>query len=241
MRNDISATAVEEQIKVVSYNIEHARKIDLAIKELTEVETIKRPDILMVQEMDTVGVKAIAAALDMNYVYYPGSYGEGKKYFGNGILTKWPMLESDKIVLPHQSKSGRKRIAISARVASPYGELIVTNVHLETLTMKRSKRSEQLAEVLSFLRTDDTLPSIIGGDFNSFFPKDRKSFAEITTIEGFQWDTPELTHTARGLKNLVKPYLDQFYSKNVSLVNSGVEHGTKASDHFPIWAFYKIE
>ncbi len=225
----------------MSYNIEHARKIDLAINELREIESINEPDILLVQEMDTIGMQAIATALQMNYVYYPGSYREGNKFFGNGILTKWTISKSHKIILPHESMSGRHRIAIVSIIDSPYGEFTIANVHLETLTMKRSKRKDQLAGVLSFMNIYRDLPSIIGGDFNSFFPKDRKAFTNLATVEGFQWDTPQLTHTARGLKNLVKPYLDQFYSKNVSLINSGVEYGTKASDHFPIWAFYKIE
>jgi len=223
--------------KLVSYNIKFAKEIDLAINELQEFDALKNVELLLLQEMDTTGSKRIAEALSMNYVYMPFSlHGKEDRYFGNAILSKWPIVKFEKIVLPHLSRKGRHRMGIYAEVEIKGTKMHIYNIHLETFTMKRAKRLDQLKAII---KHSEQLPSdapvLIAGDFNSLFPKDRKVFDAALKMSGFDWRTQDFDATSSALSGFIKPPIDHIYTRNLSTSNPGVLNKAKASDHWPVF------
>jgi len=136
-----------ETIKVVSYNIEFAMKIDEAIKEIESSENLKDADIILLQEMDEVGTETIAKMLEYNYIYYPASRNHDGQLFGLSILSKWPIADDEKILLPHEAINERRRIAITANLLIGEQSLRVYNIHTGTFTLPKAKRRDQLIPI----------------------------------------------------------------------------------------------
>lgn len=73
-----------ETIKIVTWNLSFAENLDSALDALTSVEELMGADIILLQEMDELGVELLAKDLGYNYVYYPASiHPRHKKKFGN--------------------------------------------------------------------------------------------------------------------------------------------------------------
>jgi endonuclease/exonuclease/phosphatase family metal-dependent hydrolase len=218
----------DRELRVVSFNVKFAERIDRAIRVLRSDDSLRNADIVLLQEMDEPGTAAIAQALGMHWVYYPASVARNGRDFGNAILSCWPLEDDAKILLPHKAwLRGNQRIAVAATVRIGDRTLRVYSVHLATPFGNGSKaRREQLATVL-----DDANPYpdvIIGGDFNS------ESIAEIALGRGYTWPT-------RGLPRTAKLWtLDHFLLKGelagVSRSVGVTPDNLRASDHRPIWA-----
>jgi len=229
----------KDTIKIVSFNIEYAIEINQAITELQTIEALKNADVILLQEMDTTSSRHIAEALQYNFVYIPtASDDDGLKMTGNSILSKWPIKNEQKIILPHlQNLNGRQRIAIAATVSINQKPLHIYNVHLETFVMKRKKRIEQLEKVIHIAKQNDAVQSVlIAGDFNSLFQKDINKFVSLLKEHKYDWHSQGLGYTAKAFNNIIKPQLDHFFSRGLTLVDSGKVVSSTASDHLPIWA-----
>lgn len=232
----------KEWISIVTFNIKFAEKIDETILAIREEAELKNADIILLQEMDTFGTIKIAEALEMSYVYVPAVlHGKELEYFGQSILSRYPILKIEKIILPHQAMSGRQRIGLYAILDVNGTYLHVYNVHLETMTMKRKKRADQLKKIIDH---SESIPAaeavIVAGDFNSFFPKDRKLFANLFDEKGFQWYSETLRYTARALKGILKNKIDHVFGRGITTSNIGVATQVYASDHYPVYFDFHI-
>src|SRR5262245_47892387 len=89
------------RVRGITFNIRFAREIDRAIALLIEDRDLQGADLVFLQEMDAPGTERIAAALGMHYVYYPATVHPGNgRDFGNAVLSRWPLRDEHKIVLP---------------------------------------------------------------------------------------------------------------------------------------------
>jgi hypothetical protein len=80
----------EPALRIVTFNIEHGRRVRQAIAGLTSHPDLRGADVLLLQEMTADGVEAIARALSLNAVYYPASRLEGRD-MGEAVLSPWPV------------------------------------------------------------------------------------------------------------------------------------------------------
>jgi len=222
--------------KVVSFNIEHAVKIEQAIKELRTIPELQNAAILLLQEMDEKGTQLIAEQLGYNYVYFPGSFNPKKsKNFGNAILSKWPMTAIEKILLPHAKKSNdRRRIAVAATIVINEKKVRLYSVHLETILLKKSKRIAQSAFLVDQIQKDDSDYIIVGGDFNTVFKGYRKTIIQQYQSIGLKWASQEIGSTGSEFLGIIKPVNDHFFTKGFKVINSEKYEQTSASDHYPI-------
>ena len=134
-----------DAIKVVTWNIAFAKEVGEAIEELSEIEELQGADIILLQEMDEEGTEAIAKALKYDYVYYPASiHSRHERNFGNAVLSKWPIVDSEKLILPHQNPANDQiRIAVRAIVDLNGLEMPVYSVHTETFWLGQEGRYDQ--------------------------------------------------------------------------------------------------
>jgi endonuclease/exonuclease/phosphatase family metal-dependent hydrolase len=89
-------------LRIVSFNIEFGVHVDSAIGLLTSDPALRAADVILLQEMDGEGTERVADALGFWYVYFPAIYHlRTHREFGNAVLSRWPIVEDRKILLPH--------------------------------------------------------------------------------------------------------------------------------------------
>jgi endonuclease/exonuclease/phosphatase family metal-dependent hydrolase len=222
-----SAPVADGILRVVTFNVEHGRRIDRAIAGLRTHPSLKSADVIMLQEMDGPGVEEIAKALGMNYVYFPGSHDpKGGHDMGNAVLSPWPMEDPRKILLPHPSRIiHRARAVVTARVTIEGRPVRVYSVHLGSpLGVGPGARREQAEMVLKDAAASAD-PLIVAGDFNT------DGLGERFVKEGYVWATRSIGHT-------VGPFsFDHVFLRGLSgQVEAGVaKEVNDASDHRPVW------
>lgn len=230
-----------ENLKIVTFNIEYAIKIDEAIKELSTDEDLKNADFIFFQEMDEKGSEAIAKSLEYNYVFYPSSRNTEGQLFGLSILSKWPLIKDEKISLPHATPlNNRKRIAISAEAVLGDKNIRLYNIHPATLSVPKAHRREQFEMVVKHLlkleQKQEINHAIIAGDFNTDKSIDIKYLVDLYAKQGFTWASRDVGPTWQKFDGLAKFTLDHIFSRGLILKKAGKPSKTSASDHLPIWA-----
>jgi len=231
-------------LKAVTWNIAFAEDIDQAIVTLQDTEELQGADILMLQEMDEAGTEKIAQALGYNYVYYPASlHSHHGKNFGNAVLSRWPIVDSAKIILPHKNPSnGQIRIAAKATVDVD-GQLIpVYSVHTETFWLGPEQRKDQietLAQEAALALAEEADYAVIGGDFNTLTPDSTAALTSILEEAGLEWISRGVGETVD--KAGVGAILDHIFAINMPPLSSGVYTETSASDHYPVWAILNLD
>jgi endonuclease/exonuclease/phosphatase family metal-dependent hydrolase len=227
------------RMKVITWNIKYAEKIKTAITELRTVEALQGADIILLQEMDAPGVETIAQALGYNYVYYPASiHIRHNRDFGNAILSKWPLANPVKLLLPYESQLKQRRIAVRALLTLSQIELPVYCVHTETIWLGESKRLAQAERVLKDL--DQKAPYIlVGGDFNTATTSSINNLDERFAQAGLARVSLE---AGPSIEVVGIPFFsDHIFAQGLSPIAAGVWRKSRASDHLPVWVELALE
>jgi endonuclease/exonuclease/phosphatase family metal-dependent hydrolase len=217
-----------DTLRIVSFNIQMAARVDSALVVLQADSGLWTADVVLLQEMDEAGTRRVAEALGMGFVYYPASHRfKTGRDFGNAVLTRWPIVEDAKILLPHMGVfGGTQRIATAATIRVRDSLVRVYSVHLGTLinatpVAQRGQLRAVLADANRFPRV------IIGGDMNSH------GAGKAARKKGYAWPTehgPKTTRFGRW---------DHIFVKGLTPDTTGsgtvmdIHH---ASDHKAVWA-----
>lgn len=242
-QDEVSQTkAPTDSLRVVTFNIRKAEKIELATAELQQLQKEKNIDVFLLQEMDEQGAAAIAKSLNLNYLYIPVVYkSSSKKDVGNAILTNGTIDCPEKLLLPHAKPlSKSRRLVTIAEVTLHQEKILVYSVQTETVVMSRKKRMDQVEAILEHLRLQ--APNykyvLIGGDFNTLFTKSSKLATDKFRRNGFDWPTATVGTTARAFFGFIKPRHDYIFSKGLKPMNATKMEESKSSDHFPVLATF---
>ena len=231
---------LSDSLNVVTFNIKKARKIQLAISEMKQLERTKPVDIYLLQEMNEEGVEAIATDLGLNYLYIPFSYDRSdKKDIGNAILTRGTIRRSEKLILPHAKWQNRQRRGVTiGEVDIHEKKILVFSVHTETVAMSRKMRMDQVDSVVRYGLGESSHYKyvLIGGDFNTAFPRYSRSVVKDFSTNGFEWQTSKVGSTAKAMMGLVTPVNDYLFSRGFSFANAAVIRSSRSSDHYPVFA-----
>lgn len=166
-------------IQVLTYNIHHGRGLSdgLDLGEIAAVIEASGADIIGLQEVDrNFGPRShfqdqpelLANHLDMHYVYGESlrvqhlRLGRGIGYYGNMILSRYPILESQVLRLPNRWGS-EPRTALKTIIEIPSGPIAVWVTHLGLSTAEREAQVGRLLQAIA----EEELPSIVLGDFNA--------------------------------------------------------------------------
>ncbi|MES2521877.1 MAG: endonuclease/exonuclease/phosphatase family protein [Gemmatimonadota bacterium] len=230
---DSDARTLPDSLRLVTFNIKYAIKVDEAIRVLTTDRALRDPDLLFLQEMDGPGTARIAAALGMGYVYYPAArHVRTGRDFGNALLTRWPIVSDERIVLPHRSHTTRtQRAATGATVRIGHRLVRVYSVHLGTLAeIGPGERRNQLERVVADAMMHPYV--IIGGDMNS------AGVGPVARQHGFTW------LTARNARTTIIGRWDHFFTRGFDVQGEtpiGISRASRAaSDHNAVWAVLPV-
>jgi endonuclease/exonuclease/phosphatase family metal-dependent hydrolase len=190
---------------------------------------LRGADVLLLQEMHEESTRRIAAALGLGYVYYPAIFHyRTNRHMGNAVLSRWPIVEDRKIVLPHVSRFVRtQRIATAATIR--VGDLLVRvySTHLGTMgDVAPEARRDQLRAILA--DADRYARVVIGGDMNDV------AVGQVAREKGYAWPTE------RGPPTTSLGRVDHIFLKGLAAPDSSAA-GTVldvggASDHLAVWA-----
>ncbi len=235
--------APRDSLRVAAWNIQYGLDVEGALKEIKADSNLATADVILLQEMGPVGIRTIAAALGLNHVYGPASVSpHHAKLFGNGVLSRWPIINTQILVLPHETMlTGHRRIAVAADIALPQGRnLRAISVHTATMVMDQDKRIEQAAAIMDSLGAFAG-PIVLGGDFNTV------SDYEVTllrrTMRRLGLDAvrlppgPTIRNKYKKMPGSV-PVLDHLFSLGLDAGSRGIADQAVSSDHLPIWAVF---
>lgn len=224
----------DTDIVIVSYNLRYAEAIDAAGSAFTETAPLNEADIILLQEMDESGTADLARRLGTNYVYYPASIAPDGDNFGNAILSRWPLQEPKKLILPGlHPLTGQQRTATRATVRMGQEDIVVYSTHLEVATAPPAMRAAQVRAILADIPEDAPLV-VIGGDFNTVTGRGVDTLAANFETADMDHHTADLgpTFTRFGIKPSAT---DHIFSRGFELNDAGVLYEVSASDHFPVW------
>lgn len=233
----------EGTIKVVTFNIKLGKKIESAIEDLNQSPQLRNADILLLQEMDEDGVDRIARRLRYNFVYYPASmhYKHGKNY-GNAILSKWPIRNHRKIVLPYEHPMNKQiRIAAIATILVEDFEVLTYSVHTEMFWLGPKKKLDQVDSILRSV-ADHFEYVIIGGDFNTNTENGVRETEKLFAQAGFLRASRGSGVTSNvHLLGLTDFKLDHIFVKGFTPEICGKCEEARSSDHYPVWAILRLD
>ena len=227
-------------IKVVTYNIKLSEKTREALNLLAGHRDLGDADILCLQEMDPRGVELIAKTLGYNFVYYPAIlHPRSHKDFGNAILSKWPIIDDRKIILPQLGTGKLQRIAVSATLLINDTKVSVFCVHMKMFVRRRQRR----VPIDRIIQTIDpsVRHAIIAGDFNTFSHSNCRKILEPFQEADFQLVTGTIGWTYKYWYLLNKrSTLDHIFTRGMSVVNMGKVVNRVPSDHIPVWGELRV-
>ena len=217
-----------DTLRIVSFNIEYARQTRRAAEVLSTAAALRDADIILLQEMTGPTTKFLADSLHMRYVYYPAIYNRiMRRDIGNAILSRWPIDDDSKIILPSRSRYAKtQRIATAATIQVKDRKIRVYTTHFGTpADLAWKGRVAQLQRILDDAQKYPLV--VIGGDVNS------KDIGRIARDAGYAWPTDTIP------KSNAFGRFDHFFVRGlIMLTPNGV--GTRRvprslSDHSPIW------
>lgn len=226
-----AASAPEDatRIKVASFNIEFSMQVDSAIVLLANDSALRDASVILLQEMNEHSTRRVAEALGLWYVYYPAIYHfRTRQLIGNAVLSRWPIVEDRKIILPHVARFAgiqRTATAATARVGSQLVRVYSTHLGTPGGTGGGARRN-QLRVILADAERYQRV--IIGGDMND------ANVGKIARDMGYAWPTergPPTSPLGRIDHIFFKGFLVPDSAASGAVLN--VEH---ISDHLPVWA-----
>ena len=233
----LSATEKGDTLKLMSYNLRFGELASM--EQFAQYISSEQPDIVALQECDWATNRTRAPHQNgVRFVnelaYHTGMFGVyGKSinyaggYYGIGLLSKYPILRFERVLLPNDGKTEQRSILV-ADIELPGGKVITfVNTHLEVKTAKM--RIEQVQFIKEYLK-DCPNQLFLAGDMNAI--PDTKEMEMLRE----EWkDLTNRVFTYHSARPEIK--IDYIYTKpaeNVELLSTEVKEDVKLSDHFPV-------
>jgi len=185
--------------------------------------------------MDAPGTRQIADSLGLHYLYFPATiHPANDRDFGNAILSRWPIRDARKIVLPHLARIGHsERIATVGTVDIDGVPVRLYCVHLATpLAVSGGGRRDQARAILDDA-SETNEPVIVAGDLNSH------GLGKVFAGAGFDWPSRRIGSTEWWFD------FDHVFLRGIRLAAPEsigvVRDNRKASDHKPVWAVLALD
>jgi endonuclease/exonuclease/phosphatase family metal-dependent hydrolase len=173
------------QIRIITYNVHKCiGGVDRRYRPKRIHETIDhyRPDVVLLQEVDSDAKRSqgdhqtelLGDMLGMRHrAYYPNVTLRRGGAYGNAVLSRFPLTDSQNIDLTVPPKKRRGVVHVRARIR-PDGEshtrtLHVFNMHLGLMGMERKIQLRRFLEADSIADLHPDAPVVVGGDLNDLY------------------------------------------------------------------------
>jgi endonuclease/exonuclease/phosphatase family metal-dependent hydrolase len=233
----------KDRLLFVSYNVNFNGNEKGLITDFNTIQQFKDADFILLQEITGTigGAKNFAETLAKIWGYHalfaPAIVYHGKEDYGNAILSRWPITDFRKVVLPRSgAEKCNQRIAVGVTANVRGWQMQVYAIHLATIFPDtlghESWRPRQMKPAIDDMNLMPfSMPSFIAGDLNTVNPFGWHGIEKLMDVNGFinthpnQGWTHKTTHTA----------LDHTFSRTFEYIDSGNIHQAVGSDHIPVW------
>ncbi|MEN6454500.1 MAG: endonuclease/exonuclease/phosphatase family protein [Prolixibacteraceae bacterium] len=231
-------------LKALCYNIRFGELASL--EELADFIKSQDPDIVALQEVDVRTFRDRAPhqhgkdfITELGYrtgmlTAYAKTIPYAGGYYGIGILSKYPMSETKRIMLPMPEGAKEQRAMLLANVELPDGKVFTfVSTHLDYPSS--SVRQAQV-EALTMALKGNPYPMIVAGDFNAHpdSPEISKGMAEWKQVTSSDFTIP-----ASGPKAKID-YIFCYPAQAWTVLSASTPKVT-LSDHLPVNAVLQPE
>jgi endonuclease/exonuclease/phosphatase family metal-dependent hydrolase len=230
------------QLKLMTFNV------NLNTRETTSIITLieeQSPDIIAFQEMDDALRLVLHAQIQDRYPYYLVDHSS---LFPLVLMSRYPLTLETKPEIVRM---------LHARVATPFGEIVVWNVHpYPAINLDGWIEQRQLLTSMAQDVAQDTAPVIVMGDFNSTaMAENYRLIADILVDThatgqglGFTFTNPQFAKSitddyARLALQYVPPVIDvdHILVSNHFIPQSHHVLDSPVSDHLPVVAIVLVK
>ena len=241
---------------VMCYNTRHAAHYkgvtasyvsDMDIPGLSKVIKDANPDVVLLQEIDSMTTRngnvdqmvEMGRLAGYRYVHFFRQKDYQGGAYGAGIMSKYPLKNIINHALPKVINGVTligSNILGTAEIEFNGKTIRLATTHVSATVAERPLQFPYYLEIL----TSGTLPTIVGGDFNSFPDSDIIKALDAagfkrTNNDPTKYTIPSTTPTKQIDYIAYRP-ADAF-----SVMSHTVITGTQASDHLPIVAVLKVK
>ncbi|PKB00490.1 endonuclease/exonuclease/phosphatase family metal-dependent hydrolase [Flavobacteriaceae bacterium MAR_2009_75] len=167
-------TQAQDTLRVMSFNILHGATVenDFNLDSLAGIIKSYDPHLVALQEVDfkTKRAKSYDLPTELGYrtqlapLFARAMYYDGGEY-GEGILSKFSFVTTEKLALPHLPDS-EPRAAVIVKVETPNKNIVqFVGTHLDH--QKNGKDREMQARALVEHFSNDSTPTLLLGDLNA--------------------------------------------------------------------------
>lgn len=225
-----------KEYTAITYNIHRGTNVNGAssLNDIANILRKENPDFIALQEVDKYNVRSgfqdqikwLGNELDMNYVFGSNLNFVVTEY-GNGILSKYPILDSGQVMLAYESEP---RSLLWAKIETEEGILYLTSIHLGLDT---EKRAEHFSIIEEFINSLDA-PVLIMGDLNVLPDNQQLSqFRARTTGQLYYKVNPTYI-------NETPIQIDYIFGKSIVEIDS-YSIPSNASDHYPLILKFRLK
>ncbi|MDR0430581.1 MAG: endonuclease/exonuclease/phosphatase family protein [Tannerellaceae bacterium] len=251
-----STTMFAQELKVMSYNVKafegQTNDPDLMFRLQPFADAIKRynPDIICIQELEThtsrQGARELLTELGSLLGMYPlfgFSYVKDVGWYGNGILSKYPIMNTFSNLLPYNSsRSYDQRSYVAADILVPAtgnagGKIVrIVNTHLDhRYNSPWYGQREEHANRIVEDALDSAIPTILMGDMNED-PTGTNSKA----IVAFSAACDRICDNSGTFSSSKLDYIFGFPKNIWTVIDYTVDRTNNLSDHYPIIGTVKL-
>jgi endonuclease/exonuclease/phosphatase family metal-dependent hydrolase len=235
----------ERNFSAVSLNLAKEASSSTIVRAIQDAPRLREADVFLLQEVWHEEGKQSVAEKAARELGYSVAFQPARGFCDQGvaIISRYPLndIQTTPLKACDLRFRSRSRLAISANAKTPWGDVRVWNVHLDT-RINAGERLEQLQPVLTDAARYSG-PKLIGGDFNTndFYwvgnvlpmPFGRGHGSSIRSAmlqHGFETPFVDRVSTFPMLRS----HLDWIFVKEMKAVGASVEPAA-FSDHHAIW------
>jgi endonuclease/exonuclease/phosphatase family metal-dependent hydrolase len=235
----------EEPLKILSYNLRFG---ELAtVEQLGDFVASQEADFVALQECDWAtkreraphqhGVKFVNEIAHRAGMF--GLYGKAINYkggyYGVGILSRYPIIKSERVLLPQKPKTEQRTLLV-ATAELPSGDLLTfVSTHLEVSSSEA--RMEQV-EFINRYFDEWPHPVILVGDMNA--EPHTKEMQALVEAGWKNMTNEEKTYSTKAPKIKID-YIFYRGARPVELRKTEVVEWCTLSDHFPVVSIIDIK
>jgi endonuclease/exonuclease/phosphatase family metal-dependent hydrolase len=164
---------VETRLRVLTWNLwGRGGPWEARLEAIAATLEAAQPDLLALQEVWEEGERSqaafLGARLGLHHVFQ-GRPTAGGVSIGNAILSRWPIVHSEHLMLPAPPELEELRSVVRVHAAGPRGPLDLYCTHLNWKFDQSDVRQEQVRTIAHFVAAaaDHGTPPIVAGDFNA--------------------------------------------------------------------------
>ena len=238
-----------QQLKVMSYNIRHGEDMNgkLDIEQIAAVINACKPDMVASQEVDSVTnrngkqdqMKELGRLTGLYYSFGSNFPYDGGTY-GLGILSRYPLQKTMNYRLPYYEgdPNGETRLMFMCEVQLPGGrQLRFGLVHLDYKT--DTQRNIQVRHLLSQIAGNDSIATIIAGDFNALPDDECIKILKTRYMQLMENDTNATYPSDSPVKKI--DYIFLSADRKWEMIKQEVINEQVASDHRPVLGVVKLK